>query len=236
MLLTSTQNGVDKPRNQNVLVLWVRRYLPFWSSLLSQARFLLCFLRPFCPVLRAPLFSVTYTRGIKSSTDDVVTNSGQILHTPSPDHDDRVFLEVMSFARNVGCHFDSVCQTNARDLPQRGVGFLGSRRVNTRADSSPLRAALQRGSLALPSRLFSAPPYELVYCRQSVLLTRSRSESAKPANLTKKYLIVKRSAHLRSNHLGFSPHLLNLLHNLLHRFFFYNHLFLRHHDQISEFC
>jgi hypothetical protein len=62
-----------------------------------------------------------------------------------------VLLQVMADAWDIGRHFNLVRQTNASHLTQRRVRLLGRCRIDTRADSPPLRAGLQRRTRGLVS-------------------------------------------------------------------------------------
>lgn len=69
-------------------------------------------------VLRPALIPVTYATRIKRSADDVIANTGDIFHSTSTDHDDRVLLKIVSFTRDVRRHLDTVRQANTRHLTQ----------------------------------------------------------------------------------------------------------------------
>jgi hypothetical protein len=52
----------------------------------------------------------------------------------------------VAHARDIGRHFDLVRKANASDFTQRRVRLFRRCRVDTRADATPLRAGLQRGT------------------------------------------------------------------------------------------
>ena len=62
-----------------------------------------------------------------------------------------MFLQVMAYSRYIGTDFDPVRQPNPCNLAQGRGGRLGSRRLDLRAYSLPLRAALQSRRLDLLS-------------------------------------------------------------------------------------
>ena len=99
------------------------------------------------PVSAARLFAAIDAEGVAASTDDLITNSREIANTTAADEDDRVFLEVVTFARNVDGDFLAVAQTHAGDFPQSRVGFLGGHRSNDQADPLLLGAAFENGTL-----------------------------------------------------------------------------------------
>src|SRR5690606_29727485 len=71
------------------------------------------------------------------------------LHTTTTDEHDRVLLEVVPLTRDVCGHLEPVGQPHTRNLPERRVRLLRSRRVHTRAHAPLLRIVAHRGGLAL---------------------------------------------------------------------------------------
>jgi hypothetical protein len=69
-------------------------------------------------ILGTALLAVFYTGSIQATPYDVVTYTRKILHTTTPDQNDRVFLKVMAFTWDVCDNLDFVGQTNFRNLPQ----------------------------------------------------------------------------------------------------------------------
>src|SRR5688572_3226721 len=109
----------------------------------------LSLLRSLGPVLGAALVALGDADGVQRSTDDVIANTRKVLHTASANEHDRVLLEVVPDARDIGRDFDAVGETDTRDLAERGVRLLGGRRVNARANAALLRARLQCRRLRL---------------------------------------------------------------------------------------
>src|SRR6185436_7419088 len=79
----------------------------------------------------------------------------------------RVLLEVVADARNVGRHLDPVREPDARDLAQRRIRFLRGLREDADAHAALLRAVLQRGALGLAHDLLATLAYELADRRHS---------------------------------------------------------------------
>src|SRR5438445_9782725 len=105
-------------------------------------------------VLRAALLAARHAGGVERAPDDVIPYPRQILHAAAPDHDDRVLLQVVPDARDIGRHLDPVRQPHARHLAERGVRLLRRRRVDADADAPLLRTSLHRGRFRLlPHRL-----------------------------------------------------------------------------------
>src|SRR5580658_5222428 len=84
---------------------------------------------------------------VERATDDLVADTGQILHPAAADEHDGVLLQVVTDARDVGRDLDARGETDSGDLAQRGVWLLRRRCVDARADATTLRAAFQRRRL-----------------------------------------------------------------------------------------
>src|SRR5439155_13211717 len=98
-------------------------------------------------VLAAGLLAVADTLRVQRTANDLVTDTGEILHPAAADEHDRVLLQVVALTGDVGGHLDLAAQPNPGDLAQRGVRLLRRGGVHARADTAALRAFLQRGSL-----------------------------------------------------------------------------------------
>src|SRR5699024_12784367 len=108
------------------------------------------FLCPF-PVLtplprppRATLFPYTtlfrslHCLGVERTAHDLVADAGQVHHTAAADEHDRVLLEVVALAGDVGADLDAGRQAHTSDLAQRRVRLLGGLGVDARADAAAL--------------------------------------------------------------------------------------------------
>src|SRR3990172_4070270 len=129
----------------------------------------LLLLGPLGPVLRASLAPVGHTGGIDRAADDVISDAGQVGHAAAADEDDRVLLEVVADAGDVGGNLVLVRQPHAGDLPQRRVRLLGGHRLDRDAAPPPLRVPLQVRRLALGAHGGSPATHQLVDCRHLVL-------------------------------------------------------------------
>ena len=78
--------------------------------------------------------------GVEDSSEDVVSDTGKVLHTSSSDHDHRVLLQIVTDSRDVRNDFVSIRKAHLCDLPECGIRLLRSRRVDLGADSPLLRA------------------------------------------------------------------------------------------------
>ena len=90
-------------------------------------------------IQRSWLTSLVDTLTVENSSKDMVSYTWKILHTSTSDHDNGVFLEVMSFSSDVGNHFISICEANLCHLSKRWIRLLRSTRVHLETDSSTLR-------------------------------------------------------------------------------------------------
>src|SRR5262249_27713472 len=92
-----------------------------------------------CAVAATSLLAVHDTRRVERAADHLVAHTGQVLHPTAAYEDDRVLLQVVADARDVRGHLDAGGEPDARDLAQRGVRLLRSRRVDAGADTPTLR-------------------------------------------------------------------------------------------------
>src|SRR5579872_233066 len=105
-------------------------------------------------VAAARLGAVTDARGVERPADDLVAHARQVLHTAAAHEHDRVLLQVVADAGDVGGHLDPAREPDTRHLAQGGVRLLRGRRVDPRAHAAPLGRAAQRRRLRLrPFRL-----------------------------------------------------------------------------------
>src|SRR6185503_17680377 len=102
---------------------------------------------------------------VERPAHDVIADARQILDAAAADQHQRVLLQVMADAGNVGRHLDAVGQPDARHLAQRRVRLLGRLGEDADADAALLRAVLQRRALGLGDDLLAAGAYELADSR-----------------------------------------------------------------------
>src|SRR4051812_35534905 len=91
-------------------------------------------------VLRACLLAVRDAGGVERAANDLVAHARQILDAAAANEDDRVLLQVVALARDVGGDLHAVGQAHTGDLAKRRVRLLRGGRVDTRADAAPLRS------------------------------------------------------------------------------------------------
>ena len=128
-----------------------------------------------CSVLGAALFTVCDTLGIKGTTDNVITYTGQVTNTSTTDKNNRVLLKVVTDTGDIRSSFHSVGKSYSRNLTKSRVRLLGSYGSNLGAHASLLRCAkigrliakcvetsLKCGSLGLVRLVRTTFLYELV--------------------------------------------------------------------------
>src|SRR5207247_9697859 len=98
----------------------------------------------------------------------------QVLDAAAADEDDRVLLEVVADARDIGRDLDPGGQPHARDLTQGRVRLLRRLGIDAYADSPPLRRALQGRRLRLRSGRLAPRAYQLLDGRPLCLLQTVR--------------------------------------------------------------
>src|SRR5215208_2185229 len=133
----------------------------------GSSRFGISRLRGIClrAVLRPTLPPPLHANGVERAADDVVADTRKILHTAAADQHQRVLLQVVADAGDVGRHFDAVGEPDARHFAQRRVRPLRRLREHADADAALLRADLQRRALRLRDDLLASLPYELADSR-----------------------------------------------------------------------
>src|SRR3954454_19452621 len=100
-------------------------------------------------VAAAGLLTVLHALGVERAADDLVADTGEILHPAAADEHDRVLLEVVTDARDVGRDLDAARQAHAGDLAEGGGRLLGRGGVDAGADAAALRGALEGRRLGL---------------------------------------------------------------------------------------
>src|SRR5436190_14307148 len=132
-------------------------------------------LRTLGAVLRAALLAVLDALRVQGAANDVVAHARQILDAAAADHDDRMLLQVMAFARDVAHHLVGVGEAHLGDLAERRVRLLRGRGVDARADAALLRAGLQRGHLVAGDERAAALGNQLIDGRHRVRVSLSPS-------------------------------------------------------------
>ena len=111
----------------------------FKLFLFSRSSTSLASFRTLRTVETTTLTTLVDTLCIERTADDMVADTWEILHTTTTDEDDRVLLEIMTFAGDVADRLLTVRETHFRDLSQGGVWFFRSHRVDLRAHATFLR-------------------------------------------------------------------------------------------------
>src|SRR5579884_11221 len=89
-------------------------------------------------VAAAGLLAVPDPGGVEGAPDDLVADPGQVFDPAAPDQDDRVLLEVVADAGDVGGDLHPAGQADAGHLAQGRVRLLGGVGVHPGADPPAL--------------------------------------------------------------------------------------------------
>src|SRR5919112_43468 len=121
-------------------------------------------------VTAASLLAVLHALGVERAADDLVADAGEVLHPAAADQDDRVLLEVVAHARDVGRDLDAAREPHTGDLAERRVRLLRRGGVDARADPAPLGRTLEGGRLVLRHLVLAALADQLLDCGHRVVL------------------------------------------------------------------
>jgi hypothetical protein len=98
-------------------------------------------------VATAGLFAAVDAEGIAATTDHLIADTGQVANAAAADKNNRVFLQIVSFAGDVNSDFFGVAQTHAGDFSKSRIRLLGSHGPDDQANALLLRATFQDGAL-----------------------------------------------------------------------------------------
>src|ERR1039457_1637842 len=155
-LLTGEHDAVHELRQSNAPVDRVGQDDAFLNAGTTWHRLSARLLLTLGAVLAAPLLAVLRTRGIQRPADDVVANTGEVTNAASTNQHDRVLLEVVTDARDVGRDLDLGGQADTGHLAERRVGLFGRGRVHADADPAALGASPKCTGFRLVCRLGAA--------------------------------------------------------------------------------
>src|SRR6185312_4370931 len=97
-------------------------------------------------VFRTALLAVGDARGVEGTADHVIADTGKILNTAATNQNDRVLLQIVADARDVGCDLNSIGKADAGNLTKSRVRLLGGCCVHAGTNAAALRAGLQCGA------------------------------------------------------------------------------------------
>src|SRR4029079_2845932 len=141
------------------------------------------FLRALGAVFRTSLHPALDRDRVERAADDVVADARQILDAAAANEHQRVLLQVVADARDVGRDLDAVGQPDARHLAQRRIRLLRRLREDAHADAALLRAVLQRGALGLAHDLLPTRTNKLTDRRHNAPKTHFGTATASAARL-----------------------------------------------------
>ena len=131
-------------------------------------------MRPLLRYLRAvfgsSLFSIFYWGTVENASDDMVSNTGEILHASTTYENDTVLLQVMSFTANVGNDFLTCGETYPSYFSQGRVWFFRSFRFYLQANTALERTLFQSWRFAKAFLFAASISDQLVYGWHTFLL------------------------------------------------------------------
>src|SRR6478609_784721 len=113
-------------------------------------------------VAAASLLTVLDALGVEGAANDLVANTGKVLHPAAANEHDRVLLKVVTDARDVSGDLDATRQAHAGDLAESGVRLLRGGGVDAGADATALRRPLQGRRLVLRHLVLAALADQLI--------------------------------------------------------------------------
>src|SRR5262249_28101158 len=113
------------------------------------------------PVLASSPLSPLHAHGIEGPAHDVVAHAREVLHAAAPAEHDRVLLQVVAHAWDVGRHLDGVGEPHSRHLAEGRVRLLRRRGEDAHAHSPLLRRSLKGRAVGLRAQLLATDPDKL---------------------------------------------------------------------------
>src|SRR5699024_5868466 len=102
------------------------------------------------------LLAVLHTLRVSGTADDLVADTGQVLHTAATNEHNRVLLQVVALTGDVRGDLHAAGELDTGDLAQGRVGLLRGGGVHASAHATPLRAPLERRGLGLRGLVLAA--------------------------------------------------------------------------------
>src|SRR5262245_47980135 len=139
-------------------------------------------LRALRAVLGAALLAALDSERVERAANDVVADAREVVDAAAAHEHDRVLLQVVAFARNVGGDRTAVREPDAGDLAERRVRLLGRHGLDLEADAALLRALIEVTGLAAALLDDAGIPDELVD-RRHLSLSLGKRKSIRTRNV-----------------------------------------------------
>ena len=120
---------------------------------------LLSCLGAFGAVLRATLTTTVHACRVERAAHEVIAHTREVLHTTAANEHDRVLLQIVALARDVGVDLFAVCQSDTCHLTHCRVRLLRGRGVHTGTNASTLGTRRECGRLTLVLQAYSTVSY-----------------------------------------------------------------------------
>ena len=112
--------------------------------------------------IRTTAAATVNPKAVECSAHDVIAHAGKVFHLAAANEDDRVLLEIVAFAGNVGDDFLAICESNLGNLAESGVGLLGCAGHDLHTDAAALGAIHQGWRLRLDLGFLASFADELI--------------------------------------------------------------------------
>src|SRR5262245_44241475 len=106
-------------------------------------------LRPLGSILRPCLLTILNAQCIQYTANDVIANTRKVADAATPNDHNRVLLQIVSFATDIGGDLFAVRQPDTSNLTQCRVGLLRRHRLHLKTDTALERALVQHRCLRL---------------------------------------------------------------------------------------
>ena len=117
---------------------------------------------PFRSIFGTALFSTFHSTGILHTTDDVITDTGKVLHSATPYEYNGVLVEVVALSGDVRRNLETVTKPYTGNLTESRVGLFRCRSVHTGTNTLLLWAIFESRSLGLLYLLLAPFSHQLI--------------------------------------------------------------------------
>jgi hypothetical protein len=97
----------------------------------------------------------------------MIPDPGEILYPAAANQHNRVFLQIVAYAGNIGGNFRTVGKPYTGNLAEGGIRLFGGNGHHPRANPALLGAGMQRGRLRFRANLLSSGAHQLIDSRHA---------------------------------------------------------------------
>jgi len=99
----------------------------------------------FCSIFTSGSHPIYYTTKVNSSTNELISDTGQILGSPSSNKHNTMFLQIMAFTLDIRLHRLPIRKFHTRNFTLGGVWLFGFLDVDLVDDAFLCRVLLEQG-------------------------------------------------------------------------------------------